>query len=204
MKARIIVPVLLALAAAAAVFWLRPRPAVVSVPAPAPAPAVTADPVPPTAQAPSEAAPPPSPTDEPTVPAARQAAAPARPATRMPPLRPDQAQRGAPPGDPSAVTRALKEYTPEELSLTADLGRAEIDPPPEVRTLLKRRREGATPDQLKQLVRSTFPRNMKLRLITLRWIDDTDPTRKPAELPPPPDKPVLPLGKIESRPPRSQ
>jgi hypothetical protein len=183
-KARLIVP-LAVLAAVAAAVWLWPRsstPPVAMAPA-APAPAAVTLPAEPTAPA--------------AAPAAAQAPADGDP-RRLPSLLAGQVRGGDPPGDGRALQRAMSEYTARQMRLVANLSRANVSMPAELKTLFKREREGASPEQLRRYVRESFPTDALLRIMTIRWINDSDPShRASAPLPPPTPGGLRPLGKIE-------
>jgi hypothetical protein len=119
-----------------------------------------------------------------TPPAAMQAAALPRPmlAPQIEPL-PARGRRPRPGSDPGSLDRALTTQSPSELQLLGDLGRLGLQPPPVLDELFERRRAGATPDELRRFVRARFPRSLKLRMATMRWIKRTDPTRTPEASP---------------------
>lgn len=81
-----------------------------------------------------------------------------------------------PPASPTAARPTLPRIDPLELSLLAQLER-ELggEPPPEVHTLLAAYRQGATHTALVEHVQTKFPRDLQLRVLTLRWLDRTFP-----------------------------
>ncbi|HEY3500243.1 MAG TPA: hypothetical protein VGK73_36380 [Polyangiaceae bacterium] len=74
----------------------------------------------------------------------------------------------------SRISRALASSHPADLEL---LGRIERElhrePPPQVHALLRRRREGATRDELLGLARA-LP-DLQLRVLAVRWVDEVRP-----------------------------
>jgi hypothetical protein len=121
-------------------------------------------PAPPTVPRPAAATPPP-PTAAPAV------VAPTSPAP-PPPTLPELARGGGvPAGDPRPVERALAERSPEELELGGHLARAELQPPPELAELFRRWRRGDPAPELRRFVVDRFPRDLKLRALTLDWLE---------------------------------
>lgn len=74
----------------------------------------------------------------------------------------------------STVSRALAASQPADLEL---LGRIERElrrePPPEIHAMLRRRREGASRDELLGMARA-LP-DLQLRVLGLRWVDEVRP-----------------------------
>lgn len=74
----------------------------------------------------------------------------------------------------SFVARALAASEPADLEL---LGRIERElgrePPPEVHTILRRRKEGASRDELAGMARA-LP-DLRLRVLVLRWVNEVHP-----------------------------
>ena len=105
----------------------------------------------------------------PAVPAA--AIAPAAPAP-PPPTLPELARGGGvPAGDPRPVERALAERSPGELQLGGQLARAGLEAPPELAELFRRWQRGDPAPQLRRFVVDRFPRDLKLRALTLDWLE---------------------------------
>ena len=193
MKPRVLVPVILALVAVClAIWWLargglqigaagdrvgEPSSArVAGDPAPTPALAPPA-PAAPAAGRPGSAAAPPAAPDSP----------------------PPSSGRGAPAGDPAVIERALASHTQPQLALMGELARAGVTLPPALDQLFERQRRGDSPEQLRRFVRARFPADMKLRLLTVRWINRQDPSRTQpdARLFRPSEKPLPSVGSIE-------
>jgi hypothetical protein len=132
-----------------------------------------------------------------TPPAALQGEAPPRPvlAPQIEPL-PARGRRARPGSDPGAVERTLTTQSAAELQLISDLSRLNVPPPPILDELFERRREGATPDELRRFVRARFPRSLKLRMATMRWIKRQDPT-EPTPAPAPTRGAGRPLGSLD-------
>jgi hypothetical protein len=119
---------------------------------------------PPAASAPA-AAHPSAPT--PTAPAAAVA-----PVPLAPPTLPELARgTGAPAGDHRPVERALAARSAEELQLGGQLARAGLEPPPELGELFRRWHAGAPLPELRRFVVDRFPRDLKLRALTLDWLE---------------------------------
>ncbi len=77
------------------------------------------------------------------------------------------------PTSPAGMQRAL--HSSSELVLLNDLARANVAVPPAVNELFERRREGASVQELRRFVRTRFPRQIKLRMVTVRWLNRLDP-----------------------------
>jgi hypothetical protein len=127
--------------------------------APVPAPAVAqdvkrADPADPD---PPRPAPAPAPVEEAVAP--------------PPPTLPELHRGGAPAGDHRPVERALAERSPEELQLGGQLARSGLQTPPELAELLRRRQRGDSLAQLRRFVVDRFPHDLKLRALTLDWLE---------------------------------
>ncbi len=124
---------------------------------------------------------------------ARPSAAPAKP---RPPGGPGV---GSAPGDPAVIERALAAHSKPELALLAQLARSGLALPPQVEELFERRRQGASPEEQRRFVRTRFPRDMRLRLLTIRWINRLDPAQahSPSQVLPSSGKPLPSLGSIE-------
>jgi hypothetical protein len=97
------------------------------------------------------------------------------------------------------IERALASHTQPELALMGELARAGVGLPPALDQLFERQRRGDSPEQLRRFVRARFPPDMKLRLLTIRWINRGDPTRARPDgrLFRPSEKPLPSLGSIE-------
>jgi hypothetical protein len=70
----------------------------------------------------------------------------------------------------------------QELALLASIERdLKREPPPEVHALLAEYRRGADRAALVSRVQRSFPKDLQLRVTTLRWIDEVrpDPSRPP-------------------------
>lgn len=66
---------------------------------------------------------------------------------------------------------------PRELPLLANIERElKRDPPPQVHALLAEYRRGETRSALIEYVQRRFPKDLPLRALTLRWIDDVRPS----------------------------
>ena len=105
---------------------------------------------------------------------------------------------GAPPGDPSVVSRALAERSPDELRLMGTLDRANLASPPELGELFALKGRGATPAELRAFVRTRFPEDVRLRLAISRWINASDPSRPQPSLALPSHGGVAPLGGVDA------
>jgi hypothetical protein len=138
-----------------------------------------------------------------TPPTALQGAVPARPPVLAPQIEPlpSRSPRGRT-GDPGAVDRALATQSTSELQLLSDLNRLDVPPPPILDELFERRRAGATPDELRRFVRARFPRSLKLRMATLRWIKRIDSAGASEPAPARAGRAAPPLGSIEPARPR--
>jgi hypothetical protein len=102
------------------------------------------------------------------------APAPTRVAEAAPPPRPtlpELHRGGAPAGDHRPLERALTESSPEELQLGGQLARAGLETPPELAELFRRRERGDSPAALRRFVVDRFPRDLKLRALTLDWLE---------------------------------
>jgi hypothetical protein len=102
------------------------------------------------------------------------APAPGRVAEAAPPPRPSLPELhrgGAPAGDPRPVERALAERSPEELQLGGQLARSGLETPPELAELFRRRQRGDSLPQLRRFVVDRFPHDLKLRALTLDWLE---------------------------------
>jgi hypothetical protein len=93
--------------------------------------------------------------------------------TRSPqrPTLPELHRGGAPAGDPRPVERALTERSAEELQLGGQLARAGLETPPELAELFRRRERGDSLAALRRFVVDRFPRDLKLRALTLDWLE---------------------------------
>jgi hypothetical protein len=87
-----------------------------------------------------------------------------------PPL-PELHRGGPPAGDHRPVERALAEHSPEELQLGGQLARSGLGTPPELAELFRRRQRGDSLAQLRRFVVDRFPRDLKLRALTLDWLE---------------------------------
>jgi hypothetical protein len=125
-----------------------PAPAAASVPAP-PRPAVAADIPPATAGA--------------EIPAA-SAVAPS------PPPPPVAATTDPNEGRRKSLHDALRETAPETARLYADFARVGKPAPPEARTLVTMKQRGASSEELTAYVRSSFPPDVLVRAVALRWL----------------------------------
>lgn len=75
-----------------------------------------------------------------------------------------------PSATPSPATRPAG-TTSAAVELGGQLARAGLAPPPELDELFRRRAEGAPPAELRRFVRARFPPDLKLRALTLDWLD---------------------------------
>ncbi len=190
-------------------FWLRGA----GEPAPAPVQAAVA-----AARAADAAAPPvnpdqpgtrgPAPSAPPTapVPSAAPAAQPTAPAAPVHPSQPapgapaapSPAQADPPPGLPRGkalpagglVAAMRAQVADEDLALLSRLGARLGKPaPPVVWKLLRRKRDGASHEDLLRYVRAEFPADLRLKVETVAWLDEAfgvaapppKPHLKPAE-----------------------
>jgi hypothetical protein len=115
----------------------------------------------------------------------------------------ERPERG-PPGvllaaDPAVIERVSASRSRTELALTSSLARAGVRPPAAIDELFQRLHAGASPDQLRAFVRSDFPNDLRLRVLTLRWINRLAPARRRLESPllRLTGKPAPPLGSIQ-------
>jgi hypothetical protein len=102
------------------------------------------------------------------------APAPAPVAEAAPPPRPtlpELHRGGAPADDPRPVERALAERSLEELQLGGQLARSGLETPPELAELFRRRQRGDSLAELRRFVVERFPRDLKLRALTLDWLE---------------------------------
>jgi hypothetical protein len=70
-----------------------------------------------------------------------------------------------------ALHQAIMTTTPEAARLYSDLAKAGVATPPEARTLVQMREHGASHDELVAYVRTSFPNEMIVRAVALRWLD---------------------------------
>ncbi len=89
---------------------------------------------------------------------------------------------GTPAGDPAIVDRFLASHSKEELRIVGLMARNEVKPPPEMKELFELRRKGASTDELIAFVRQRFPDNMRLKLLTVEWIEGMDPNRPKTQI----------------------
>jgi hypothetical protein len=139
----------------------------------------------------------------PVVPTPAAEAVPAQPPEKPPRPAPGV---GAPHGDPAVIDRALAARSPAELALLGQLARSGVPVPPQVQELFERRRQGASPEEQRRFVRTHFPKDMRLRMLTIRWINRLDPIHAQAgpQAFQPSDRPLPSLGSIERDPPPSR
>ena len=89
-----------------------------------------------------------------------------------PPTLPELARHGGrPAGDHRPVEKTLTDRLAEELQLGGQLARAGLEAPPEMVELFRRRQRGDSLPQLRRFVTDHFPRELKLRALTLDWLD---------------------------------
>jgi hypothetical protein len=172
-RARFVLPLVLLLAVVVAGMWLWRRDTSASDGAAAvawapPAPASASSPEPGAAVAPPAGAVAGAPAPRAAVAEDSPVPAAARPGGQL--------GAGAPAGDPRALQQAMAETTPRQARLMANLSRANVEVPPELRALFQKQRDGASPEQLRRYVRERFPTDAMLRLLTIKWINETDPS----------------------------
>jgi len=80
-------------------------------------------------------------------------------------------------GDPEVIDRALAAHSRPQLALMGELARAGVALPAALDQLFEHQRRGDSPEQLRTFVRTRFPADLKLRMLTMRWINRQDPTR---------------------------
>ena len=68
------------------------------------------------------------------------------------------------------IRDGLGRLTPHELSIYARFQQMGVAPPAETKTLLERRKAGATAAELEDYVRAAFPRDARVRLVATQWI----------------------------------
>jgi hypothetical protein len=96
-----------------------------------------------------------------------------------------------------AIDRALGRNA-AEMALLNELARARVNVPPVVEELFERRRDGASPEELRRFVRTRFPAALKLRMVTVRWIKRLETGRRAEAAPARPGaRSQGPLGTIE-------
>jgi hypothetical protein len=89
-----------------------------------------------------------------------------------PPTLPELARHGGrQAGDHRPVEKALTDRSAEELQLGGQLARAGLESPPEMVELFQRRQRGDSLPQLRRFVVDRFPRELKLRALTLDWLE---------------------------------
>jgi hypothetical protein len=112
--------------------------------------------------------------DVPAAPAVPPAPAAAAPSPSRPPGPAPVAAPAPSEATNDARSRALHDAiagtTPEAARLYAELARAGQPTPPEARKLVEMKAAGATPEALVAYVRSSFPRNVLMRAVALRWL----------------------------------
>jgi hypothetical protein len=113
------------------------------------------------ATAPSEETTPPAPPATPIAATGGDASQPVASASR--PAAPPNSQL-------EAMRQAMKRFTPRDLALYAQFHRMGVEAPPETKTLIERRRAGATVAELEAYVRDAFPEDARVRLVATQWI----------------------------------
>ena len=83
---------------------------------------------------------------------------------------PDPGPATTPPPAVPPLAPAAAAAVADEVVLRARLARARLPVPAALPVLFQRRRQGASLGELKQLVNQRFPRNRRLRALTLHWL----------------------------------
>jgi len=73
------------------------------------------------------------------------------------------------------IRDGMRRLTPHELSIYVRFQQMGVAPPPETKTLIERRKAGATAAELEAYVREAFPRDARVRLVATQWIRAAPP-----------------------------
>jgi hypothetical protein len=110
---------------------------------------------------------------EPSAPGAAQpqpaALAPAQAAAPAAPDAPVAVVDGLP-NRPGPLAGSKARLTPHDLSLYARFQRMGVAAPPETKTLIDRRKAGATVADMEAYVREAFPKDARVRVVATQWI----------------------------------
>lgn len=74
------------------------------------------------------------------------------------------------------IRDGMRRLTPHELSIYARFQQMGVAPPPETKTLIERRKAGATAAELEAYVREAFPADARVRLVATQWIRSAPPS----------------------------
>ena len=77
------------------------------------------------------------------------------------------------------IRELVGRMAPHDLSLYVRFQRMGVAPPPETKTLIERRKAGATVAELEAYVREAFPKDARAHMVAIQWIRSGPPAPPP-------------------------